>query len=127
MDEGIKKWLNDLPSKKRELALKVREIPLKSDSSMSEAVKWGNITFISNGNLAWIFNYPQKDYINFGFFRATELPDPKKLLEGSGKNLRHVKIHSDKDIDEKQFAAWVKEAIKLNKQQLAKKKSLPKK
>jgi hypothetical protein len=33
-----------------------------------------------------------KDHINVGFMYGAELPDPAKLLEGSGKLLRHVRI-----------------------------------
>jgi len=29
------------------------------------------------------------------------LPDPKRLLEGTGKGMRHIKIHSEKDINQK--------------------------
>jgi hypothetical protein len=34
----------------------------------------------------------KKGYVNFGFFFGVGLPDPKKLLVGEGKRLRHVKI-----------------------------------
>jgi hypothetical protein len=33
-----------------------------------------------------------RDHINVGFMYGAELPDPEKLLEGSGKLLRHVRI-----------------------------------
>jgi len=36
----------------------------------------------------------KKGYVNFGFFFGAGLPDPKKLLIGEGKRLRHVKIWS---------------------------------
>jgi hypothetical protein len=42
------------------------------------------------------------------------LPDPKRLLEGTGKGIRHLKIHSEKEINKKQIISWIKEAIKLN-------------
>ena len=35
-----------------------------------------------------------KGYVNFGFFFGAGLPDPKKLLIGDGKRLRHIKIWS---------------------------------
>src|SRR4026207_588396 len=34
----------------------------------------------------------RKGYVNLGFFFGAGLPDPKKLLIGDGKRLRHVKI-----------------------------------
>ncbi len=37
-----------------------------------------------------------KERINLGFYYGSDLPDPQNLLDGSGKNLRHVKIsHSE--------------------------------
>lgn len=33
-----------------------------------------------------------RNHINVGFMYGAELPDPEKLLEGSGKLLRHVRI-----------------------------------
>lgn len=125
MDPRVKELLDSFPPAKRKLALKVREIVLKTDPSIREAIKWGNITFVAYGNLAWILNYDTTDYINFGFFKGTELSDPKKLLEGTGKGLRHVKIRSEKQIDAEQLAAWVKEAIQLNVEE--KRSSIPKK
>ena len=36
----------------------------------------------------------KKGYVNFGFFFGANLPDPKHLLIGEGKRLRHVKVRS---------------------------------
>ena len=50
--------------------------------------------------------WPQKKgYVNFGFFFGAGLPDPKKLLIGEGKRLRHVKIWS---VDEAKNPALAK-------------------
>jgi hypothetical protein len=38
------------------------------------------------------FLMPHKERVNLGFNHGTSLPDPKGLLEGTGKNLRHVKL-----------------------------------
>jgi hypothetical protein len=35
-----------------------------------------------------------KGHVNFGFFFGAGLPDPKNLLQGEGKRIRHVKIWS---------------------------------
>jgi len=40
-----------------------------------------------------------KDSVNLGFFKGTSLPDPDKLLCGTGKNLRHVKFKAGDAID----------------------------
>jgi len=33
-----------------------------------------------------------KDHTNVGFFHGAHLDDPDRLLEGTGKNMRHVKL-----------------------------------
>jgi hypothetical protein len=47
----------------------------------------------------------KKGYVNFGFFFGAGLPNPKSLLIGDGKRLRHVKIWS---VDEAQNPALAK-------------------
>jgi len=37
---------------------------------------------------------PMRGYINLGFYQGALLADPKRLLEGTGKGLRHIKIRS---------------------------------
>ena len=38
-------------------------------------------------------------YVNVGFFRGAELANPKGLLEGTGKFMRHVKLRPDAEVD----------------------------
>jgi len=40
-----------------------------------------------------------KAHVNVGFFRGAELADPKGMLEGSGKLMRHVKIRPGTNLD----------------------------
>ena len=37
--------------------------------------------------------------MNVGFFRGAQLADPAGILEGSGKQMRHVKLKPGKDFD----------------------------
>jgi hypothetical protein len=114
MDPKIEKFFAALPAEKRKLAMQLRDVFLSADKKIEEAIKWNNLTFIYKGNLAFVYSYPKSDYVNLGFMRAVELSDPKKLFEGTGKGMRHIKIHTEKDINAKQIKAWAKEAIKLN-------------
>lgn len=38
-------------------------------------------------------------HVNVGFFRGAEIADPRGLLEGTGKFMRHVKLRSGQDLD----------------------------
>lgn len=127
MEQKIERFLAALPEAKRELAIMVRKIMLEADNSIQEDIKWGNLTFISNGNIGFVYTYKTVPYINLGFMRAVELTDPKNLLEGTGKGMRHIKIATPKDIDKKQITAWAKEAVKLNAMNKPAKKTAAKK
>lgn len=38
-------------------------------------------------------------HVNVGFFRGAELADPARLLEGTGKSMRHVKLRPETPVD----------------------------
>jgi hypothetical protein len=38
-------------------------------------------------------------HVNIGFFDGTELADPKGLLQGEGKFMRHIKLRPGVDVD----------------------------
>jgi hypothetical protein len=39
-----------------------------------------------------------KAHVDSGFFLGAELDDPARLLEGSGRRIRHVKVRSGTDL-----------------------------
>src|SRR5215467_1634825 len=49
-----------------------------------------------------------KAHVNVGFFRGVELDDPKGLLEGTGKFMRHVKLRPGGDIDSEELTRLIK-------------------
>ena len=55
---------------------------------------------------------PSKKGIKLGFYKGSELPDPKKLLTGSGKVHRYVEIRSEDDIKNTGIKRLVAEALK---------------
>jgi hypothetical protein len=114
MNAKIGNFLLGLPPEKRKTAGIIRDIFLATDKKITEDIKWRNLTFIYKGNLAFIYTFKNTDYLNLGFMRATELNDPKKIFEGTGKGMRHIKIYSEKDIPKAQLKKWIHEAMKLN-------------
>jgi hypothetical protein len=40
-----------------------------------------------------------RDHVNVGFFFGAFLQDPARLLEGTGKRMRHVKLWPAQDVD----------------------------
>jgi hypothetical protein len=87
----------------------LRQMVKRVEPGLSEAVKWGNGCWIgSHGPVAYVYSAP--DYVQFGFFRGSSLKDPRGLLEGKGKYVRHTKVHKRSGIDEPSFAALLRQA-----------------
>lgn len=51
-----------------------------------------------------------KSHVNVGFFTGAFLDDPNKLLQGSGKRMRHVKIYPDSEVDSEAVALLIQNA-----------------
>lgn len=51
-----------------------------------------------------------KNHVNLSFNRGTELADPKKTLEGTGKQTRHVKIRNMSDLLRPAVRSYLREA-----------------
>jgi hypothetical protein len=58
---------------------------------------------------------PSKKGLKLGFYKGTELPDPHKLLTGSGKVHRYVEIKSAEDIKSSSLKKLIAEALKFYK------------
>lgn len=59
---------------------------------------------------------PTKAGVNLGFYRATELPDPQRILEGTGKLHRHVKLKSLVDVESPALRGMLRAAIRAYKE-----------
>ena len=53
---------------------------------------------------------PFKKHLNLGFFYGAHLPDPANLLEGKGRDLRHIQIRSAADLERPALRRLVEEA-----------------
>src|SRR5271166_1274950 len=46
----------------------------------------------------FVYIMPASKHVNMGFYYGAALRDPLKLLEGTGKSLRHVKVRTLADV-----------------------------
>ena len=53
----------------------------------------------------------QPTHINFGFYHGASLPDPAGLLEGTGKELRHIKLSDSSSAKNTAIATLLRKAI----------------
>ncbi len=93
-----------------EIAVEARELHFKFASELTEDIKYGGLVF-SRGKelLGGIFFY--KEHISIEFSYGANLSDPYSVLEGKGKLRRHIKLRVFGDIEAKNVAHYVKEAV----------------
>src|SRR6476469_1284639 len=51
------------------------------------------------GDAAFAYVNAFKAHVNVGFFRGAEIADPQRLLEGTCKFIRNVKLRPERDFD----------------------------
>ena len=96
----------------RTIIEKLREVVMAAAPSASESIKWGQPVYEHKGPFAYIKAHAAQ--VNFGFWRGAELEDGKRMLQGEGERMRHVKILETHVIDDVALAAFVKQAVALN-------------
>ena len=105
--------------KLEEIIRGLRELIQEVVPEITETVNpWGIPTFELNGPLCYLMVATK--HITFGFPRGTSLTDPRGLLEGTGKNMRHVKLRNLEDLQREGLRELVEEAARLNRETPAK-------
>jgi len=72
---------------------------------------WGIPTF--EASASFCLYMVAKNHVTLGFHHGTSLKDPESLLEGTGKNIRHVKLNTVKDLEQKGLKNLVQAAARL--------------
>jgi len=110
-------WINDYVQKAGEFAAvakALRALVKKSVKGVEEYVNpWKIPSFDSNGPLCCFL--VGKQHVTLAFLRGAVLPDPERLLEGTGKGVRNVKLRSVADVKRPGVKKLITEAAKLNK------------
>jgi hypothetical protein len=105
MNKTVDEYLERQESPQREICQKLRELIFNTLPGIKEEMKWGVPTY-ADGRYYLV---ALKDHVNLGFSLKGLSKEEQKLLEGSGKTMRHIKIRALDEIDEKR----IKELLKM--------------
>ena len=104
MDKKVDEYIKKQKSPQKEIIQKVRNIFLKTLPSYEEKSAWGVIVFAGGK----FYIGAMKNRVHVGFAINGLNKEEIGLFEGSGKTMRHKKIHSLEDIDEKKLVKLIK-------------------
>lgn len=101
------------PPSTKEIVNKIRTLIHKTDSTINEGWKWGP-AFEKNKLMMGLWGF--KEHVSFVFYRGAEMSDKHKLFNYGFENAhnRVIKLRSMKDFNEKKFADYIKEAVKVD-------------
>jgi hypothetical protein len=115
-------YLADQPPANQSVIKKLRNFVKRIAPGLRESVKWGNGCWIKEkAPIAYVYSAP--DHTQFGFIAGSALRDPRGLLEGNGQWVRHVKLRGPSDIDERTFAALLRQAVRVGHPAFSKRKA----
>ena len=97
-DPAIEVWMEEHAGELGAIARRWFEVMRGCGADVRELLHDGHPTACV-GDAAFAYVNAFKAHVNVGFFRGAEIADPKGLLEGTGKFMRHVKLRPERDVD----------------------------
>ncbi len=90
-DPVIDAWLNEHAGELGIIAREWFEVMRKCGDEVRELLHDGcPVACLGDAPFGYVNVFTS--HVNVGFFRGAALPDPARLLQGTGKSMRHVKL-----------------------------------
>ena len=103
MNEKVKEYIEKQGSPQKEIILKVRDIFRKTLPNCNEKIAWGVMVYASGK----FYIAAMKNRVHVGFAITGLKKEEIELFEGSGKTMRHIKIHSLEDNEEERLVKMI--------------------
>ena len=97
-DPAIEAWMLEHSGELGAIAQRWFEVMRDRGDDVRELLHDGHPTACV-GDAAFAYVNAFKAHVNVGVLRGAEIADPKGLLEGTGKFMRHVKLRPERNVD----------------------------
>lgn len=111
-DPKVDAIIADLPPELRRIARELRRAILSVAPSLEECVKWNVPNWKGRQLVLCLMVYP--DHLNLGLWRGAELAPSFRMVEGTGKSLRHIKVKSATQANSSEVRKVVQAAVSLD-------------
>ncbi|MBU2018534.1 MAG: DUF1801 domain-containing protein [Bacteroidetes bacterium] len=105
MNKQITEYINSSPEKQKEILSSIRSLIHQHVKNVTEEFKWSRPVFKLKKDFAYLKT--NKNYCSLGFMKAHKINDVNNLLEGTGKDMRHIKVYSITDFNEELIKEWI--------------------
>ncbi|WP_407181250.1 DUF1801 domain-containing protein [Bradyrhizobium sp. STM 3562] len=111
-DARVQAYIAAMPGWKSGVGRRIDALIARTVPGVRKAVKWNSPLYGIEGQGWFLGLHCFTKYVKVAFFRGTSLR-PVPPDESKSKETRYLNIHEDDQLDEAQFAAWVKQASQL--------------
>ena len=105
MNEMVTDYINKAPDEQKRIMNIIRQLIHENVKKVQEEFKWSRPVFGKEKDFAYLKT--AKAYVTLGFFNFQKLDDPDNLLEGTGKDMRHIKLKSADTMDRDLLKKWI--------------------
>lgn len=116
-DPAIAAWMRARPRDLGAIAQRWFEAMRGCGDDVRELLHDGHPTACV-GDAAFAYVNAFRAHVNVGFFHGAEIADPNRLLEGTGKFMRHVKLRPGQDVDARALQQLIEAAYTDMKRRL---------
>jgi len=117
-DPAVEVWLEERSDELGAIARRWFDVLRARGDDVRELLHDGHPTACV-GQAAFAYVDAFTAHVNLGFFRGAQLPDPARLLEGTGKYMRHVKLRPGSALDHAALVELIDAAYADMKRRLA--------
>lgn len=110
---NVDEYVNNIDAPLKKIVVKLRQAIMGTSKELREEMKWNVPTYSINRNICSIMAH--KKHVNLQIFQGAKIRDSNKL-EGSGKEMRHIKYAAIKEVKVTEVKKYLQQAIELDKQ-----------
>jgi hypothetical protein len=111
-DAPVQAYIAAMPGWKSDVGRRLDALIERTIPGVNKAVKWNSPFYGVDGQGWFLSLHCFTKYIKVAFFRGTSL-EPVPPGESKQKEVRYFHIHENDQLDEAQFADWVRQASRL--------------
>lgn len=104
MDQGVDEYIAKQKSSQKEICEQLRQIIFNTFPGIKEEMKWG-VPAYDHGKYYFV---ALKDHVNLGFSLKGLSAEEIALFEGSGKTMKHIKVHTLESLNEPELIRLMK-------------------
>ena len=107
MNKEVTQYILQAPELQQQIMQQLREWIHEVVPSAKESMKWGRPVFSADTDFAYFKT--TKSHLSFGFFKIEKIKGNTHLLEGTGKDMRHIKLKKPEDLQPDIIKSWLRQ------------------